>query len=558
MGRAAPLPLQRRLHLGPRILRHDLPELPELDNLFAPEGPILRAQELAADAFGAGRTHFLCNGSTAGVLAAVLACVQLWRQRNPTATTPAVVVLPRNVHKSAVHALVVAGAEPCWLIPELDADTGLCLGVATSSVCAALERCAGRVAAVVLVSPTYHGVLSDVAACAAACTAVRAPLVVDEAHGAHLSFLPETAPLPAAWVDRRPRGALREGADVAIQSTHKVLGSLTQSGMLHVSERALASTPALGPALSAALAMVQSTSPNYLLLASLDAARWDLASPRGQGVQRLHRAARHAAALRAGLAAFPHGPWLVDPLALPSMQQCSPRRLVFPTGPWLVEPAPGPGAHAIDPLRLTLLAPAEATEGGEDGGGVGKGDANGEALGGFALDEKLIARGVYAELPGAHTLTFALSAGSERADVRRLLRALGPRERRGARQGEAPLRPSTRAATMAQLAATYHAAGWAGDGLVNGGYAQHGATRGLTPREAHFCARRTVPAAAAVGCLSAEAIAPYPPGIPVLLPGELITADTLAHLRAMRAAGCSITGCADPELQTLEVLDTAP
>ena len=67
-----------------------------------------------------------------------------------------------------------------------------------------------------------------------------------------------------------------------------------------------------------------------------------------------------------------------------------------------------------------------------------------------------------------------------------------------------------------------------------------------------------MPAAAAVGCLSAEAIAPYPPGIPVLLPGELITADTLAHLRAMRAAGCSITGCADPELQTLEVLDTAP
>ena len=108
MGMGAPARLRRRL-LGAKALRHDLPELPELDNLFAPEGPILEAERLAAKAFGASHSWLLINGSTGGVLAAVLACVQLWAQRRGT-TEPPVVLLPRNAHKSAVHALVLSGA----------------------------------------------------------------------------------------------------------------------------------------------------------------------------------------------------------------------------------------------------------------------------------------------------------------------------------------------------------------------------------------------------------------------------------------------------------------
>ena len=108
MGAGAPLRLRRLLRGGG--LRYDLPELPELDNLFAAEGPIARAQELAAAAFGAGRTWFLVNGSTAGVIAAVLACCQLKAQRQPGQRP--VVVLPRNVHKSAIHALVSSRANP--------------------------------------------------------------------------------------------------------------------------------------------------------------------------------------------------------------------------------------------------------------------------------------------------------------------------------------------------------------------------------------------------------------------------------------------------------------
>ena len=114
MGLGAPAPLQT-LGLRRRVLRHDLPELPELDNLFAPEGVLLEAQDLAARAFGAGRTWFLVNGSTSGVLAAVMACVQLWRQRGGGSRRRGarpVLLLPRNAHKSVYSAMVAAGAEP--------------------------------------------------------------------------------------------------------------------------------------------------------------------------------------------------------------------------------------------------------------------------------------------------------------------------------------------------------------------------------------------------------------------------------------------------------------
>ena len=115
MGAGAPRRLRRLLRGGG--LRYDLPELPELDNLFAAEGPIARAQELAAAAFGAGRTWFLVNGSTAGVIAALLACSQLKAQRQPGQRP--VVVLPRNVHKSAIHVLVSSRAN---LNPNPDPD----------------------------------------------------------------------------------------------------------------------------------------------------------------------------------------------------------------------------------------------------------------------------------------------------------------------------------------------------------------------------------------------------------------------------------------------------
>eukprot|EP00965_Chrysotila_dentata_P205680 6183099-Pleurochrysis_carterae.AAC.1 len=194
MGEGAPLVLRRDLLKGDMsALRHDLPELPELDNLFAPEGAIADAQRLAAEAFGAKRSWFLVNGSTCGVIAAVLACVQLWigaRIREAACLARVSeedcggggggggasanvdhrlgvggvggeprprVLLPRNVHRSAVHALVMAGAEPVWVVPEYDEASGLTLGLSASKVAQAIKANEGSLAAVMLVSPTYHG-----------------------------------------------------------------------------------------------------------------------------------------------------------------------------------------------------------------------------------------------------------------------------------------------------------------------------------------------------------------------------------------------------------------
>ena len=499
-----------------------------------------------------------------------MACVQLWHQRSRQpassggavgrrATTP-ILLLPRNAHKSVYHAMVLSGAEPCWLTPEYDAASGLCLGVSPATIEAALARCgsgASRVAAVLLVSPTYEGVLSDVGSAAALCREVCIPLIVDEAHGAHLHFMsggagmgeiaprrpPSSPPSSSSslWELAVPRGAIHEGADLAVQSTHKTLGAMTQAAMLHASASALSPTdgafPELENAISSALEMVQSSSPSYLLLASLDAARHQMAAPNADGRARLLRAAHLAADLRAGVRDLHDGPRLV-------------------------ELAAGAGVHALDPLRVTLLMRGEGRQAeAEAVGGAGGADAEAEeattrragggwSMDGFELDEALISDGVYAELPQAHTLTLALSGGSERAHVRRLLRSLRRLSGQAARGGEVDgggevgggggeaLPSSLQAATRSLSTASSSTA----------------AKRALTPRAAHFSPRRVVPADDAVGMRSAELVCPYPPGIPLLVPGERISAEALAELRALRDAGCSMTGCTDTELESLAVL----
>ncbi|MBE9159944.1 aminotransferase class I/II-fold pyridoxal phosphate-dependent enzyme [Nodosilinea sp. LEGE 06152] len=232
-------------------LAADLPELPELDNLFAPEGVILEAQELAAEAFGADRTYFLANGSTCGIEAAILATVGPGEK----------IIVPRNAHRSVVAGLVLAGAMPVFVSPEYNRELGLALGVKAEDVATALvEHPDTR--AVLLVSPTYHGICSNVGAIAALAHHHGIPLLIDEAHGPHFAFHPDL-----------PTPALALGADLVVQSTHKVLGALSQAAMLHTKGNRIDSLR-----LQAALQLTQSTSPNALLLASLDAARHQVVS----------------------------------------------------------------------------------------------------------------------------------------------------------------------------------------------------------------------------------------------------------------------------------------
>ncbi|MEN9406520.1 MAG: hypothetical protein RLZ12_804 [Bacillota bacterium] len=228
-----------------KLLDLDATEVGELDDLHDPQGVIAAAQKLAAEAFGAKGTFFLVGGTTLGNLAAVLALC----------TAGDELVMQRSSHQSLFHAAMLSRAVVHFLPLTLDKRTGLELPIDVVD----LERILSRkpVKAVVLTSPSYFGLVQPLKAVAALCHSYQVPLIVDEAHGAHFAFNED---LPAA--------ALAEGADIAIQSTHKTLTSLTMSSMLHFQGNLVNPERIQGW-----LRMLASSSPSYLLMASLDVTR---------------------------------------------------------------------------------------------------------------------------------------------------------------------------------------------------------------------------------------------------------------------------------------------
>lgn len=452
--------------LGQAVFRADLPELPELDNLFAPEGVIAQAQALAAEVLGAAQTWFLANGSTCGIEAAVLATCQPGDR----------LILPRNVHQSAIAALILSGAVPVFVEPVYDPVWQIAHGPTPESVAAAIAQ-HPTARAVLMVSPTYYGVAADLMAIAHIAHVHGLPLLVDEAHGAHFAFHPAL-----------PRAALAAGADVVVQSTHKVLGAMTQAAMLHCQGDRVDPQR-----LRRALALVQSTSPSYLLLASLDAARHQMAM---HGEELMSHTLNLAAIARAGLSALA-GVRLLEPTDL----------------------AHTPGVAALDPTRLTL-------------------DVSGLGLTGFAVDERLRDEmGVTCELPGLRHLTFIISLGNTLQDIQQLVD--GVRAIAYAREGCA-------SSNVANVEASFLARELSPLGMHS--------PATLTPREAFFARTETLPVEHTCDRLSAELVCPYPPGIPVLIPGERITAAALTYLRQVVAAGGVVMGCADSQLTTLRVV----
>ena len=235
--------------LGQRALRLDIPALTYGIDLGPEPTAFAQAQQLAAEAWGADRTWFLINGASQGNLAAGLALAHQGGE----------VVVQRNAHSSTIDALVLSGLRPAFAAPEVDAELGIahCLSVD------ALERALARApaaAGVWVVSPTYFGAVADVGALAALSHEHGLPLVVDEAWGAHLAFHEEL-----------PEHALAAGADLVVSSTHKIVGSPTQSAMLHLGHGA--GTRIDEQAIDRAVTLTESTSPSALLTGSLDAAR---------------------------------------------------------------------------------------------------------------------------------------------------------------------------------------------------------------------------------------------------------------------------------------------
>jgi lysine decarboxylase len=228
-------------------LRNDIPSVTEGVDVGPEPTPFQQAQQLAAEAWGAGRTWFLINGASQGNHATMMALAHGGDR----------VVVQRNVHSSVIDGLVLSGMRPTFVAPELDPELGIAHGLTPASLAAALDETPEAVAALV-VSPTYFGACADVAALAEVAHSRGAPLVVDEAWGAHLHFHPDL-----------PTAALESGADLVTSSTHKIVGSLTQAAMLHVGRGGRIDDAVVDRCVS----LVETTSPSGLLTGSLDAAR---------------------------------------------------------------------------------------------------------------------------------------------------------------------------------------------------------------------------------------------------------------------------------------------
>src|SRR3954453_19595795 len=203
-----------RFALGDRALAVDIPQDIEGIDIGTSPTPYERAETLAAEAYGAAQTWFLTNGATQGNHALCLALAPLGAR----------VVAQRNSHASLVDGLVLSGGVPCFVAPEYDAELGMAHGVTAESLAAGLESAAGA-RATFIVSPTYYGFVADVGGCAEAAHAAGVPLVVDQSWGPHLGFHHDL-----------PVSALAAGADAVLTSTHKIVGSLTQTAMLHVAD----------------------------------------------------------------------------------------------------------------------------------------------------------------------------------------------------------------------------------------------------------------------------------------------------------------------------------
>jgi arginine decarboxylase len=448
--------------IGERALSLDIPALTYGIDIGAEPTPFEQAQRLAADAWGARRAWFLINGASQGNLAAGLA---LAHQGDA-------VVMQRNAHSSAVDALVLSGLHPTFAAPELDPELGIAHCLAPATLDEALARTPGAVGAWI-VSPTYFGAVADVRALADVAHRHAVALIVDEAWGAHMAFN-----------ERLPAHALSLGADLVISSTHKIVGSLTQSAMLHLGAGA---GGLIGEdAVDRAVTLTESTSPSSLLTASLDAAR-RLAVLHGREL--LAHTMQTLADTRARIRAI-DGLDVLD------------ERMIGRAG-----------VFDYDPLRLAV-------------------DIRGIAATGYELAPMLREIGdINLELYGQNVVVAVFGMGErELPEAGRLVDAL---VEAAARVGLDPSGASTSFAApppWGELA--------------------------MTPREAFLGAQEVVPADAAAGRIAAESLATYPPGIPNVLPGERLTAETLAYIQRTLDLGGSVRGASDRLLRTVRVVAT--
>jgi lysine decarboxylase len=446
-----------RTAFGWQTHRLDIPQDIHGVDLGPSPTPYQRAEELAAEAYGARRSWFLTNGATQGNHALCLALAPLG----------APVVVQRNAHASVVDGLVLSGGLPTWVAPEYEPVLGMAHGVTPESLASALAATPGAKAAFI-VSPTYYGMAADVAGCAEAAHAAGVPLVVDQSWGPHFGFH-----------EQLPGNALALGADAMLTSVHKIAGSLTQSALLHVGDSGRVDPDEV----ARTLRLVRSTSPSSLLMASLDGARRQLVL--------------HGEALLGGtIAASRRTAEAIDAIA-----GC---RVVGD------DQIGRPGVAHRDPLRLVI-------------------DVRGTGATGYEMAAALRSNfDTQCELATQATIVLVLGIDEQPRELERFIHDLSYIVDHMERPGE--------------IEEVTLASGTFENEVV------------CPPRDAFLGESEVIDVDASIGCVSAEAIAGYPPGIPVLLPGERITEDVIEYLRSLKSVGARLHGASDPDFTTIHLL----
>lgn len=439
--------------LGEECMRLDMNSMKPLDNLCHPVSVIKEAQELAAEAFGAKEAFFIVNGTTAAVQAMIMSVCKAGEK----------VIMPRNVHRSAINALVVNGAIPVYINPGTNKQLGIPLGMSVEDVKKAIIE--NKDAKAVLVNnPTYYGICSNLREIVKLAHENDMLVLVDEAHGTHLYFN-----------DDLPVSAMEAGADMAAVSMHKTGGSLTQSSILLTNEKVNSDY------VRQIINLTQTTSGNYLLLSSLDIARKNMYMNGKEMVKKtldFASYARDEINKLGGYYAF--GEELID----------------------------GDMVYGFDSTKLSIHT--------RDIG-----------LAGIEVYDLLRDDyGIQIEFGDIGNILAIISAGDRNIEIERLIAALSEIKR---------LHQKDKA------------------GLFDHEYIKPHIVMG--PQQAFYSRKVSLPIEKSEGRVCGEFVMCYPPGIPILAPGELITKDVVNYIMYAKEKGCFMTGTQDMKIENICVVE---
>lgn len=443
-------------YLGNEIMNMDINSSPIMDNVSNPNGIIKKAQELLANSYNAYKSFFMTNGTTQAIHVMILSMLSPGDK----------ILLPRNVHKSVINGLVMSGATPIFIQPEFNYDLGISLNISFESVYKAIYD-NKDIKCLFLLNPTYYGACTELEKIIKLCKYNNIKVLVDEAHGAHFQFHKELPP-----------SSIELGADMASISIHKTGGALTQASALLIND-----TVDYKKILQT-INMLQSTSASYLLMSSIDGARYNLDI---NGEKQLSNALILARYARNKLN------------RIDGVNVYSPEELK------------GKGVEFVDETKLCI-------------------SVKGLNLTGFEVYDMLYKNfSVQVELGDLYNVLALISIGTSKKDVDRLIKAIeviAKTKKRSKKMKDIEIRP------------------------INSKIA-------INPRDAFYAKKEAIDIKNSLNMICGESIMAYPPGIPIISPGEIITYEIINYINLLKDSGAYFTDAQDKKLNKILVVNDA-